>query len=355
MRKLTLLALSLLLTFLAFVPVPKESVTVVMEAESYATLEAPMHEVRDATGASGNAYVGLPSGSGQGWRGEGSGSITYRVDLPRAGAYRLWGRVLWKDGCTNAFFLSANEAPSVVFGNDAVFGQWHWVKGQVLSLREGVNRIAFANHSDGTALDKLILTSDPLYLPEGLGLGITRFFDGFAGCDVDNTGSWELLSGNWRVIRSVGQRAGVNNCLAQWAPGGGLALGGFRIWKDYDARVKVMLSGPGSAGLIAYRTDAGNELRLVLDAGEEIAALRLTQTMSGIAKVLGEADAPRFHFDTWHELRLQYRSGGLICALDGRPTITVPMPDGQTGRIGLVTANAGGVYFDNVDVQFRER
>ena len=353
MSKLLLLPLSLLLTPLAFVTVPKENVTIVMEAESYATIEEPMRVVRDATGVSGDAFVEVPLGAGQGWRGEGSGGMTYRVDLPSPGDYRLWGRALWKDGCTNALFIKANKGPKLVFGNDAIFERWHWVKGQVLHLEKGVNYVSFANHSDGTALDKLILTNNPLFLPEGLGRGITRFYDGFAGCDADNTGSWEQSSGNWRVVRGVGQGAGVNDCLAQWMPDGGLALGGFRNWHNYDAHMKVMLSAPGSVGLIFFRADADNEMRLIFEAGEERGVLRLLQTASGNNTVLGEAETPVCRFDSWYELGFRHIDGSLVCMLDGEPTLTVPWPDDddQTGQVGLTT-NIGGVYYDNVDVRF---
>ncbi len=353
MRSTGLLILAMALLALSVVVVPSTTETVVLEAEGYADLIAPMRVVRNAKEASGQSFVELPLGVGQGWRGEGSGSVIYRVDLPAAGAYTIWARALWKDGCTNAFFLTANEAAPLVFGNDAIFSQWHWVKGPSLPLESGLNYLTFSNHSDGTALDKLIITNDPFYLPEGLGQGITSFYDGFAGCDADNTGSWELRTGKWRVVHAAQEAAGpVNDCLAQWSPEGGLALGGFPVWQDYDARVKVMQTSPGAVALEFYRDESGNQYRLLWDNHDEVNEVRLERTASGETETIARQQGITCTYDHWYELGYYHDQDSLRCTLDGAPIASVKFEGPRRGQIGLACIETGGVYFDNVEVRF---
>lgn len=353
MRSAALVFLAIGLLVLSIVPLPATTATVIMEAESYAQLTPPMRLVGNGDAVSAGGYVELPLGSGQGWRGQGTGNVTYRVDLPRDGLYRVWGRTLWQDGCTNAFFLSANQGEPMVFGNDAVFNRWHWVKGPSVRLGLGINYLRFSNHSDGTALDKLVITNDPLYLPEGLGDGITHFFDGFAGCDADNTGSWEFLSGTWRVVRAVADGASsANDCLAQWRPDGGEALGGFRTWRAYDARIRVMLTQAGAVGLAFYHRDSENTCRLTWETQSNETILRLEQVAAGTRRILAESRTTACQYDHWYALGYQDCGERLSCTLDGDPVLDAEYHGPRDGRIGLVTKGMGGVYFDNVEVFF---
>jgi hypothetical protein len=331
-------------------PVPGDAFTFVWEAEGFAEIQAPMRIRVGEVEASAGKAIELPLGCGQGWRGKGGGRVTYRVDVPRAGQYRLWARALWKDGCTNAVFLSANDGPRFVFGNDAVFNSWHWVKGQQLTLDKGLNYLVFANHSDGIALDKFILTDDPFYVPEGLGEDISRFFDGFAGCDADNTGSWEFLSGRWRVLRGAGEGAGgANDCLAQWDSQGGTALGGFPAWHDYDAKVRVMLPSAGSIGLAVFRQADGSGLRFECEVRKDGAYFRLL----GREGPLAEVSSPGNHVDRWIELALRFERDDVAGLVDGRPLLRASYDGPRTGQIALFSKGSPGAYFDNVDVTFR--
>ena len=134
MRGILTIVLCASITALSVVRIPTQDQAIVLEAESYADIKAPMVLSRNDPKASGNAYVSLPLGAGQGWRGKGGGEISYRIEARNAGDYHIWARTLWKDGCTNAMFLSANGGSRVVLGNDAVFGQWHWTKAAPLPL-----------------------------------------------------------------------------------------------------------------------------------------------------------------------------------------------------------------------------
>jgi hypothetical protein len=144
----------------------------------------------------------------------------------------------------------------------------------------------------------------------------------------------------------------AGDCLAQWDEKGGLAIGGFPVWHDYDAAVKVMLSGQGAIGLVFYHESPEDEMRLVLEAETDSALLSLRQKEGGQWKTLGQECVRDFCFDTWYELGFMNRQGQLICMLNGQPEMTIERALPRRGAIGLVTERVSGGYFDNVDVKF---
>jgi hypothetical protein len=340
------------LVALSILRIPPEE-TLVWEAESYAELRAPFALVQRAPQASGDAYLELPLGAGQGWRGQGQGSVRYRVEVTREGDYTLWARALWQDGCTNAFFVGANGGERLVLGNDAVYGQWHWVKLAPVSLQKGVNLLELSNHSDGTALDKLIATNAPRYKPQGLGEDITRFYDGFAGCDADNTGSWEFLAGTWKVLHHADDAMGTaNDCLAQWDESQGLALAGYEFWEDYRMAASLSLRSEGTAGIVFFSNEDGGDLRLALTAAEGTSRVQLVATQAGTPHVLAEAPVHLALSDAWCTLAVHVEAGELVCRLDDAVVLRTPYGGPRRGRIGIYSQDCLGALFDNVDVTF---
>jgi hypothetical protein len=241
----------------------------------------------------------------------------------------------------------------VVFGNDPIYGQWHWVKSPPVRMKMGVNYLTFSNHSDGTALDKLIVTDDPSYYPEGLGKGITRFYDGFAGCDADNTGSWEFPTAKWRVLKSVGESAGgANDVLAQWDPEGGVALGGFPVWSNYIAEMSFMFTSPGQIGLIFFKGRDDSDWRLELMTDGEKGEARLLRRDGGREQVVRSQILENLRPDKWYRMGYDISAGQIAARLDGRRLFAAETPAFPMGQIGLYSVNQNASYFDNVEVHF---
>ncbi|MCX7015056.1 MAG: sigma-70 family RNA polymerase sigma factor [Candidatus Sumerlaeota bacterium] len=136
------------------------------EAENAETIEAPAAGV-PCPDASGGAALAIARGVGAGWRKEAGGNAAYDVEAPETGDYDLWARTQWTDGCRNSFFVRCNDGKPLTLGNDAVYGEWHWLPLRQVPLRRGKNRIEFANREDGVALDKLLITSDARFAPQG--------------------------------------------------------------------------------------------------------------------------------------------------------------------------------------------
>ncbi|MCC7492668.1 MAG: hypothetical protein IT204_09990 [Fimbriimonadaceae bacterium] len=146
--------------------------TVTWEAEGAAKLETPFakrsgkkNDKRPKPQASsGSGYVEIPNkANGDKKEGEGSqlpGLSQYKVNVPAAGAYTLWARVLWPDGCGNSFWVQPAGRSRLLLGEDGTYDAWHWVKCDTkLALQKGVNVIDVKNREDGVILDQLQVTT----------------------------------------------------------------------------------------------------------------------------------------------------------------------------------------------------
>ena len=221
-----------------------------------------------------------------------------------------------------------------------------------LELGKGLNSIRFSNHSDGVRLDKLVVTNDTFYFPEGLADEITHFFDGFGGCDADNTGSWSFPSGRWRVVRNpAGTTAALGDCLAQFDSGGGSALAGNSLWHDYDVRLKTMLTEPGAVSVVFYCTGESDYCRLSWELNEEDSALSLEQVFEGRAKLLCRQTLDGVWLDTWYDVAVTSGGGVVRAAVDGAERCRGDLECERKGRVGL-SATVSGAFFDNVEVIF---
>ncbi len=154
---------------------------IVFEAESAASVEPPMVVVDDAE-ASGGKCLSVPGGSGKpndvipGGVAPGEtpkkyparwGAATFRFTVAEAGKYRIWGRKFWEDGCGNSFTFVVNGGAEVEF-TDPTYDAWEWMAAPALfDLKAGENTLEVLNREDGVKLDKLIVTRDLVFIPQG--------------------------------------------------------------------------------------------------------------------------------------------------------------------------------------------
>jgi uncharacterized repeat protein (TIGR03806 family) len=143
-----------------------------LEGES-ATIASPM-TIRSDTNASGGQYIVTTS--------YGSGSATFNINLPAAGTYYLWSRVLSVDW-QNSFFVSVDGAADTY--DTPIDPNWKWsllngrggtsapssseklINPRVFQLAAGAHTIVFSGRELNTRLDRLVLTDDPNYVPIG--------------------------------------------------------------------------------------------------------------------------------------------------------------------------------------------
>ena len=153
-----------------------------MQAEAGSIL-APMTVQTDLDASSGR-YVAVPDGEGNDAPEGGSGSVQFTFEVDRAGEYVVWGRVIGKGGNDNSFYVAMDDGPEGrwdVLDDDgeADVDDWTWLpvasrreeRSVVLryQLEEGTHTLRVRNREDGTRLDRLLITDDLEYAPEGRG------------------------------------------------------------------------------------------------------------------------------------------------------------------------------------------
>jgi mono/diheme cytochrome c family protein len=141
-----------------------------LEAES-ATLASPM-TARADTNASGGQYIVTTS--------YGSGRATFDVNLPVAGTYFLWSRVLsvnWE----NSFFVSVDGAADIYDTPQDPNWKWSLLNGRggpeapasseklinprTFQLTAGQHTFVFSGRELNTRLDRIVITDDPNFVP----------------------------------------------------------------------------------------------------------------------------------------------------------------------------------------------
>ena len=135
-----------------------------IQAES-AYLSSPLETVSD-TDASAGAYIWKRPGSG-GF----AGAAEYTIDIPIAGDYVIWGRVIAPDGGSDSFFTSIDGGEHVAW-HVQTGSVWAWdlVNGNgqdplISNLAAGTHTLKISGREDGTKLDRILITNDMEFVP----------------------------------------------------------------------------------------------------------------------------------------------------------------------------------------------
>jgi hypothetical protein len=124
--------------------------------------------------ASGGKFVTSPAAE--------SGSATFTINLPVAGTYILWGRVLAPSYGADSFYVSVDGGPEDVYdvaeGTWSANWQWTRVNGRggtgkpltlnprTFQLSAGTHKINFRTREANSRLDKIFITGNPGARPE---------------------------------------------------------------------------------------------------------------------------------------------------------------------------------------------
>lgn len=152
--------------FESFTSAPKEA--------ELATLTPPMQALTD-TQASGGYYVESFVNS--------SGTIAFNLVVPFDGTYTIWARVLSRNDGTDSFYVSVDTGTEDVYDtSDGTWSsnyQWTRVNGRngtlvagtlnprTFNLSKGPHVITFRTREPYTGLDKIVITNEPSYVPDG--------------------------------------------------------------------------------------------------------------------------------------------------------------------------------------------
>ena len=148
------------------------------EAENADTIEAPM-EVADDDLASNGKYVWVEGAAASSDR-DHQGWVEFVINLPEAGTYALWGKVIAWDGNSDSYWVTWQPADpdedaqqtqntefrwSVVHGNEWHWDRInHWLDGGTFEreweLPAGETTLRVAGREDATKLDVIFITDN---------------------------------------------------------------------------------------------------------------------------------------------------------------------------------------------------
>jgi len=94
-------------------------------------------------------------------------------ELPAAGKFKLWGRVIAPSSSDDSFWVQLDGGPWLKWNDIAQGTDWHWdeikddaaVGPSTFDLSAGPHTLTIAYREDGARLDKLLLTNDLGFSP----------------------------------------------------------------------------------------------------------------------------------------------------------------------------------------------
>jgi hypothetical protein len=139
-----------------------------IEAED-GDIYAPM-EIADNAEASEGSYIWVPYGAGS------NGYAEYTFEFQTTGDYLIWGRVISNDNASNSFYVSVDGGSDITW-HTKQGGQetWTWdvVKDAsnplVVHFEAGMHSLTIKQRENGTKIDRILITNDMDYVPEGMG------------------------------------------------------------------------------------------------------------------------------------------------------------------------------------------
>jgi len=282
-----------------------------LEAED-ADLIEPSFEVDYDEECSGGKFLSHPEDTGSAWAkneedgkevSSGVGRADYTIKIPIDGRYYLWGRVRWETGCSDCFdvFIDdkkperrndvfiANKFQDEMFGKDNTLESWHWISSQVFDLHAGKHVLSLRNHDDGSHIDRILLTNDVSFRPQGLGNCHLQRGEDFS----ERIHKGENFYLAWFIDMKVkrGKWLAKKDRLfpdENDAEMRALILNGEDWWKDYQFTFLLDPPLSGRAGAVFYYKDDNNFYELSFEGGN----VELFKVIDGEKTLFGKKSLP---------------------------------------------------------------
>ncbi len=257
--------------------------------------------------------------------------MDFPLSIHQAGAYYVWSRVYWPNGCANSViysFLRDDEAFFTTFaGNDAVFERWHWVRTQAPArLEPGDYTLRLSIAEWYGVVDLIILSSDERFRPD-------------AGTALDADRAPVNMDSRWIAVGGTRLESGEELVLS--GPSNPMILYPDRTFGEglyLSARLRAGDPTPELVRLLYDVADDERARAVELGAGR----CRFVSRERGELLVLHEAPAAIDWGDgVSHSVALQRAYGRVLLWADGELVLAVPAPLEHPGKVGIGTS--GGV------------
>jgi hypothetical protein len=187
--------------------------TVWIEAESTRERVAgpitPPLLIKDDVAASNGSYVEVAAGNNsQAAAPTVEGVARYAFNVPAAGAFRIWGRVMAPTTADDSFWVRVDGGTPVRWNGIAPGAAWHWTQVRQegaanpasFALAAGDHTLEVGYREDGTRLDVLVVTDDTGYNPTAPLVGPP------ASPVVDGIMEWPTATGvslTWQTVQGA--------------------------------------------------------------------------------------------------------------------------------------------------------
>ena len=264
----------------------------------------PFVIVPDVASSKGSV-LSLPDAGGANNKGQAIRSFAVETE----GSYVVWALTKWHDSCGNSLLVAIDNAPHYSIGQDAAYGQWHWVPAGKCQLETGVHRLTVIGREDGIEVDQFLLTTDSSFIPGEAVSGAfsgwdpRRFADDFSRSPGHGLGEWDV-TGAWEIAFTLDP----NRIPYQYALIGSstnaeesVAMARGMPWRGFQASFSFLSHGAAQFGVLFDQWEThGNGLRLRVQLDEEG---RAELALMG-EKLQERVDISSiFAVDQWHRTR----------------------------------------------------
>lgn len=189
-----------------------------MEAEEANVIRVSFEIAVDKKASKGK-YLAHNEGTGSAWmkwKGTdgndifgGVGEANYIFEAPVDGEYLLWARVKWESGCSAAFTVNIDDIESKnkkgyrqkgaqeTLGKSSTIDSWHWYSRHIYFLKKGIHTLSIKNQDDGSHIDKMLLTNNLNFIPNGTTEWQTNF-----DSNNDKLLNWLVNKNSWDLRKN---------------------------------------------------------------------------------------------------------------------------------------------------------
>ncbi len=267
---------------------------------------------------------------------------SYEFNTMNNGDYYFWARTFWPGACSNSFKISVDKSNAYIIGNDNFLNNWHWIQKGKFELATGKHSITVYNEEFDAQLDKMLITSNPYFIPSGFGISSDfniTFEDGIPDFMISNTkNSLEIVKAKNDHVLRIRPISGSNSCELLFD----------KTNKDnfiFEAVMKFGFSIQDQELEILFNYSDDKNYNLIKVDNHKIELSRINK---GVNEILVNGYSETSCLDTIYKTyTILYSFPEMKLLIDGKPVLNHLFDNNLQGKIGL-KSNHGTLYINNV-------
>jgi hypothetical protein len=269
---------------------------------------------------------------------------SYNFNISNVGDYYFWARVYWPGGCNNTYLVQIDNSKPIIYGNEDQFNIWHWVPSLKFNLKKGKHTLFIWNEEQNARLDKMLITADPYFIPQGLGEKSKDFLVNF------ENGKPDIIKPTTPLLWTIDSMPDKNRCYHE--------LNNKKTTMEYSIINVPDISKGAFSCLIRKDSKLKNSCTSILfnfidstnyyslDINENSA--KISMLKDGKASILTQFKSENNLIDTIFHLYTIILDNPLITIKkDGKSIMELINSPLVNGKIGFGSPK-GGVYFDDL-------